>query len=343
MSSIADWGRLQPSSTSSAPQRAEPRATCLQNLRVSGGGGRSSFRGAEDRGCFLRTAGPSFPGSPGKECSCRSLLLASLRRYLVSPALCAEEIHKFVLLKNTIKRLQENDAPPLNQAPPEEVPQWLLERGPPPHDTGEGPLPGCSISASAASLGDPEEKLQCAVDHLKRSGMDNGPGAPSVVLIPCLEAADGGFADLLLDPFFPTANESFCGEVFQQDSGTASHPSAAVPRGSASGALGLPFEDSHAWDASFPGELLCGAVAGSFEGFASSYLSNLPPDDLFADIDTSEFESIPHTLPSEGRPGMACPGLAGCEAPQAEALLFPSQAARGSGDCDLSGGLLLSF
>ncbi|XP_062996195.1 uncharacterized protein LOC134408053 [Elgaria multicarinata webbii] len=258
--------------------------------------------------------------SPRGGCSCQSLLLTSLKEYFLSPMLCIEQIRRFVLLKNTIKHLQKITTQPLSQATQEEAP----ELAPPSCETSPDPGPSCSDPESAESLMDPmEEELQRAVDCVKMEmlGMDNSTGMPPAFSAPCQdvgkEARDGGLADLLLDSFFSTASNSFYEGRLQQDPSSASPMNVTGLRANAEDVSGSSSEDAAvsleqgagAWDTFFGEELLSGGVSGNFEAFTSNYLHNLPSDDLFADIDTSEFES---TLPSDGQPDLSLhkPGCA---------------------------------
>ncbi|XP_061452554.1 uncharacterized protein LOC133370361 [Rhineura floridana] len=264
----------------------------------------------------------------------RSLLHTALGKYATVVKPNEQDLYKTVLLRNTILHLQENGIQPRSQGNQEMVFGPMSQSAPPCQETSLDCLPESHAPESPTSLMEPSKEPQRAVDNgqAKAFEMGNSACAPSAF------SSDIRLPGLLLDPFLYTAGELlyFREGLQQQEVGSGPSLSPAGPR--AEYPSGWPSEDAAAnprreagiWDALSREELLCDPLFGSFEILTSSYASDLPADDLFSDIDTSEFESTLGALPSDAQlpfTGMADQAAAG-NLPQAEALPLPRQNAR---------------
>ncbi|XP_033014541.1 uncharacterized protein LOC117051927 [Lacerta agilis] len=243
------------------------------------------------------------------------------------------DLHKSVLLKNTILHLQDpsrgSQETGLGLAAPQGAPPWQETRqGPPAESEGTVSLPT-----------QPTEEPPSAVDNSQARAADVGisMGALPAFSSPCQDAgqvaSEDGLPDPLLDSFLCTAGEVlyFWESLQQQEVGNGPCLSLAGPRTDydrpSESAAASPVQEAGAWAALCHEEQLRDPLFGSLEILASSYASDIPAEDFFADIDMSEFESVLWGSPSNGQPpviGMA--GQAAAEnAPQAEAPPLPGQ------------------
>ncbi|XP_060131423.1 uncharacterized protein LOC132592273 [Zootoca vivipara] len=262
-----------------------------------------------------------------------SFLRAAQGKYATVIKPYVRDLHKSVLLKNTILHLQDprrgSQETGLGLAAPQGAPPWQeTSQGPPAESEGTAFLPM-----------QPTDEPLSAVGNAQARAADVGISmwAPPAFSSPCQDAgqvtSEDSLADPLLDSFLCTASEVlyFWESLQQQEVGNDACLSLAGPRTDSAwpseSAAASPVQEAGAWGAPCHEEQPRDPLPGSFEILASSYVSNIPAEDFFADIDMSEFESILWDSPSNGQPtviGMA--GQAAAEdAPQAEAPPLPGQ------------------
>lgn len=218
-----------------------------------------------------------------------------------------EDLRRFALLRSTGRRLQETMA----QEMAAQQTSW------------EDSAPG-----GTASPGTPDAWETTAFET------DNGPDPVSI--FSGQPGGQGGHDGSLVQPFPSSLEETFCSTGDSHtEPGQGSHPGTEEPASpkadgpfasSPEDLFPIPQEEAGILLDSLPQEdLFSTTLFGSFEVLAAKYLSDVTSDDLFSDIDISEFETTPAPLPNNGQPAPVHAEQDLCGNLQAEAPCFPTQ------------------
>nr|XP_028597825.1 uncharacterized protein LOC114603187 [Podarcis muralis] len=262
-----------------------------------------------------------------------SFLRAAQGKYATLITPYVRDLHKSVLLKNTILHLQDpsrgSQETGLGLAAPQGAPPWQeTSQGPPAESEGAVSLPAQPAEEPPSAVGN---------GQVRAADMGVGMWAPPAFSSPCQDAGQVASEDSrpepLLDSFLCSAGEvlQFWESLQQQEGGSGPCPSLAGPRTDSpwpsESAAASPGQEAGSWGTLCPEEQPRDPLFDSFEILASSYASDIPAEDFFADIDVSEFESVLWGSPSNGQPTVIdMAGQAAAEiAPQAEAPPLPGQ------------------
>ncbi|KAJ7303851.1 hypothetical protein JRQ81_011359 [Phrynocephalus forsythii] len=194
------------------------------------------------------------------------------------------------MLRNKVMVQQEEAAQRMSQGDWEDLPE---------SSNGAGTASSAETGKEPPSTPDACQPTAIGMGHSPDptsifSGQSGGPGAH-----------DGS----LVQPLISAPEETCCGTDLQADHGKGSHPDTEEP---ASPKADVPLaafsedpspsnqEETSFLDTLPQEDLFSSVLFGSFEILAANYLSDVTSEELFADIDISEFETTPAPLPSGG-------------------------------------------